>query len=88
MEFARTGGRFLNNCSRCCVTEKTRQNKKKSHDGKQPYGSLKEALVDLYWIRIKHPTWGYMQAYDCRHCPGWHLGHPPRKRKPKRKKHR
>ena len=67
-----------------------RRQKRRGHDGKIAYATKQEALAALRDIRRNHPSWGYMNAYRCPFAKGptghWHIGHPPRIRKKRRRK--
>lgn len=64
-----------------------RTSEDRSCGAKQSHGSLKAALdVLANMVRRKEIVRGEMQAYLCRFCHGWHLGHPSAQQKKEQKK--
>lgn len=43
---------------------------------KRRYGSMEKALRRIsVKVRLGEVTQGYLHAYECRFCHGWHIGH-------------
>ena len=57
----------------------------KACTGKHRYTSAAEAQAAISGLHRRKGYQGYMQAYRCPFCGGYHFGHPPR---PKGGRHR
>lgn len=50
--------------------------------GKQAHATKAEALDHAFALRRRLPaTRSSANAYHCRHCSKWHVGHRPRRRR-------
>lgn len=58
-----------------------RRIRRRSCEGKHRYTSAKAARAAISGLHHRKGDQGYMQAYHCSFCGGFHFGHPP-KRKP------
>lgn len=53
--------------------------RRKQCKGKVRYPSQMSAQAGIGRLRRNTGTTSWLQAYRCRHCSGWHFGHPPQK---------
>jgi len=53
--------------------------------GKHRYASAKEARAAIHGLHQRKGFQGYMHAYYCDFCGGFHFGHPPKSRRSNRK---
>lgn len=46
--------------------------------GKRRYDSADQARTAITGLHRRKGYQGYLQAYHCRFCAGYHFGHPPK----------
>ena len=56
-----------------------RAERRKACTGKQRFGTEQDARRAIWSLRSRKPDSGWLTAYKCRFCGGFHFGHPPRR---------
>lgn len=56
-----------------------RAQRRKACDGKQRFESSQQAMGALMRLKRGKPDAGFMNAYRCKFCGGFHFGHPPKR---------
>lgn len=57
-----------------------RRIRRNSCTGKRRYESASQARAAISGLFRRKGYQGYLQAYPCRFCGGYHFGHPPKKK--------
>ena len=55
-----------------------RRIRRRSCEGKHRYTTAKDARAAISGLHRRKGDQGYMQAYHCSFCGGFHFGHPPK----------
>lgn len=53
-----------------------RRLRRKNCDSKMRYAGKPEADTAAHFARVRSGDW--VMSYKCKHCNGWHIGHPPK----------
>ncbi len=51
--------------------------RRKNCESKKQFASRTEAFRTIRWMQHKEPDNDWLNAYVCRYCGAWHIGHLP-----------